>query len=469
MRYLVLVLLCALACLTYLDRICIMRVQGDIERDLKFDQLSARDEQALAAKGLAHNLDARAKLSQDRATERMSWVFSAFVLGYVVFGLPGGWLADRFRPRAIILLIVLWWSLFTALTGGVTALVSLAFRRPEPWMFLGAMVLVRFLFGLGEAGAYPNIARALGRWFPFRERGAAQGAIWLSSRFGGAVAPTVIGSLVVVAGGWQRAFWVLGAMGLVWAVLFFLWFRDRPEEKASANQAECALIRAGAAEEGSIYQDEAPAQVPWARLFFSPNLLWLYVASFTAAFSWFFYVTFLPKYLKEQFHVDYAHSEIMTGLPLLVGGVACLAGGRLSDVLIRATGSKRWGRSLQGAIGLGVAACCALAISRTDSAWTAILIICIASAFQDLALPAIWSASVDIGGRCAGTVGGCMNSVGAIGAMLSPLVAAKVAILWNWKAVFVVFAASYFLGALAWLRVDASRPFLTPEPLRKES
>lgn len=468
-RYVVLVLLCLLACLTYLDRICIMRVQGDIERDLELDRLSARDEQTLAAKGLAHDLDARTKLAQDRGTERMSWVFSAFVLGYVLFGLPGGWLADRFRPRAIILLIVLWWSLFTALTGGVRALAGLIWRSPGPGAFLATMVLVRFLFGLGEAGTYPNIARALGRWFPFRERGAAQGAIWLSSRCGGAVAPAIIGSLVGVAGGWQRAFWMLGAAGMVWALVFFLWFRDRPEQKASANQAECELIRAGATEPDSIYQDEAPARVPWARLFFSPNLLWLYVASFTAAFSWFFYVTFLPKYLKEQFQVDYSHSEIMTGLPLLAGGLACLAGGRLSDVLIRATGSRRWGRSLQGAAGLGVAAACALGVSRAHSAWAVIFIICIASAFQDLALPALWSASVDIGGRCAGTVSGCMNSAGAIGAMLSPLVAAKVAILWNWNAVFVVFAASYFLGALAWLRVDASRPFLRPGPRLKEA
>ena len=463
-RYLVLVLLCSPACLTYLDRICIMRVQGEIERDLNFDRLSAGDERALAAKGLANNSEARAKLAQGRANERMSWVFSAFVLGYVLFGLPGGWLADRFRPRAIILLIVLWWSLFTALTGGVRALAGLGFARPEPWVLVGTMVLVRFLFGLGEAGAYPNIARALGRWFPFRERGAGQGAIWLSSRLGGAIAPAVIGSLVVAAGGWQRAFWILGAAGMLWALLFFVWYRDRPEDKASANQAECALIRAGAVEQESIYQDEAPGRVPWARLFMSPNLLWLYAASFTTNFSWFFYVTFLPEYLKDQFRVDYSDSELMTGLPLLVGGVACLAGGRLSDVLICWTGSKRWGRSLQGAIGLGVAAACALAVSRANSPWPVILIICTASAFQDLALPAMWSASVDIGGRFAGTVSGCMNSAGAIGAMLSPLVAAKVAMLWNWKAVFVVFAASYFLGALAWLRVDASRPFLRAGP-----
>lgn len=463
-RYLVLVLLCSLACLTYLDRICIMRVQGEIERDLQFDWLSAQDEQILLSRGLANDLNARTKMSQDRATERMSWVFSAFVLGYVLFGLPGGWMGDRFRPRAVILVVVVWWSLFTALTGGVKALAGLTFRQPEPWTLLGTMVLVRFLFGAGEAGAYPNIARALGRWFPFRERGLAQGAIWLSSRFGGAIAPTIIGSLVVVGGGWQSAFWILGAVGVMWALLFYLWFRDLPEQKASVNQAECDLIRAGVAAPESIYQDEGPKEVPWSRLFFSPNLFWLYLASFTVNFGWFFYVTFLPKYLKDQFGVDYSHSEIMTGLPLLVGGVACLAGGRLSDVLIRTTGSKRWGRSLQGAIGLSVASFCALAVLYARSAWTVIVIICIAAAFQDLALPAIWSSAVDIGGRCAGTVSGCMNSVGAIGAMLSPLVAAKVAITWNWNAVFVLFAASYFLGALAWLRVDASRPLLERSP-----
>ncbi len=167
--------------------------------------------------------------------------------------------------------------------------------------------------------------------------------------------------------------------------------------------------------------------------------------------------------------MDYAQSEIMTGLPLLIGGLACLAGGRLSDLLIRSTGSKRWGRSLQGAVGLGVAAACALAVSRANSAWAVIVIICIASAFQDLALPVLWSASVDIGGRCAGTVSGCMNSIGAAGAMLSPLLAAKVAALWSWSAVFVVFAAAYLLGAMAWLRVDASRPFLASGPPLKNS
>src|SRR5207253_1118318 len=136
--------------------------------------------------------------------------------------------------------------------------------------------LVRFLFGLGEAGAYPNIARALGRWFPFRERGTAQGAIWLSSRFGGAVAPSLVGGLIVLTGRWQSAFWILGVIGMVWAILFYGWFRNRPEEKTSVNVAECETIRAGSVDVGSIYDDKTPAAVPWKRLICSTNLLALY-------------------------------------------------------------------------------------------------------------------------------------------------------------------------------------------------
>src|SRR5213593_3984684 len=192
-RFLVLAVLCSLAFLTYLDRICIMRVQGDIEHDLGFTHLTQADEQALRERGLEADSQARAKLAKDRATERMSWVFSAFVAGYVLFEVPGGWLGDRWGARAVIFRIVLCWSLFTALTGGVKGITALFSSSPRPAQWLMAMVAVRFLFGVGEAGAYPNIARALGRWFPFHERATAQSFIWFSSRFGGAFAPTIIG------------------------------------------------------------------------------------------------------------------------------------------------------------------------------------------------------------------------------------------------------------------------------------
>jgi len=439
-----------------------MRVQGDIERDLGFSELTPADEQVLRERGLESDARARAKLGNDRATERMSWIFSAFVAGYVLFEVPGGWLGDRWGARAIIFRIVLCWSLFTAATGGVKGIAALLSSRPGPEQWLMVMIAVRFLFGIGEAGAYPNIARALGRWFPFRERATAQSLIWLSSRWGGAFAPTIIGALMMFGGNWQRAFWILGLIGLLWAVFFFIWFRDRPEDQPKVNAAERELIRAGEAQPGSIYDDASMPQFRWMCLL-SPNVLALCLVSFCVSFCFYFYITFLPKYLKDQFHVDYAQSQFISGLPLLIGGFACLAGGFLSDYAIRKTRNKRWGRSLIPIAGWTTAGLCAFAVSQLQSATAVITLIIIAFAFQDLGVPSMWSLPTDIGGRFAGTVGGWMNSAGAIGGMLSPLVAAKVSIAHGWSAAFVVFGAVYLLGALAWLRVDAGTAITQPD------
>ena len=289
-----------------------MRVQGDIERDLGFAQLTADDEQSLRERGLQNDAQARTKLAKDRATERMSWVFSAFVAGYVLFEVPGGWLGDRWGARAVLFRIVLCWSLFTAATGGVKGISALFSSKAGPEQWLVVMIAIRFLFGVGEAGAYPNIARALGRWFPFRERATAQSFIWLSSRWGGAFAPTIIGGLMLLGGGWQRAFWILGLVGVAWAVFFFAWFRDRPEDKPQVNAAERELIRAGEAGSGSIYDDASAPAFHWTSLI-SPNVLALCLVSFCVSFCFYFYITFLPKYLKDQFQVDYAQSQFISG------------------------------------------------------------------------------------------------------------------------------------------------------------
>jgi nitrate/nitrite transporter NarK len=180
--------------------------------------------------------------------------------------------------------------------------------------------------------------------------------------------------------------------------------------------------------------------------------------SFCVSFCFYFYITFLPKYLKDQFQVNYTQSQFISGLPLLLGGFACLAGGFLSDYAIRKTGSKRWGRSLIPIGGWTAAGLCAFAVSQLHSAVAVMALIVIAFAFQDLGVPSMWSLPTDIGGRFAGTLGGWMNSAGAIGGMLSPLVAAKVSIAHGWNAAFLVFGAVYLLGSLAWLRVDAGSP-----------
>jgi ACS family glucarate transporter-like MFS transporter len=462
-RYRVLFVLCTLAFLTYLDRICISRVQGDIARDLRFGELTAADEEALWAAGKAADPQARMEAGEARAKARIDLVFAAFLVGYAIFEIPGGWLGDVWGPRAVIFRIVVWWSIFTALTGSVASIAAWFYAAPSAGILLATLVLVRFLFGAGEAGAYPNISRALGRWFPFRERAGAQGCIWMSSRIGGALAPWTIGSLMVF-GGWQGAFWVLGIAGILWAVFFVLWFRDRPEDKPGVNAAECALVRSGASQAGSIYDDAAGARVPWRNLILSRNLLAIYGVAFCVSFSWYFPVTLFPRFLDDRFQKDFSQSEIESGLPFLAGAVGCLVGGRLSDSLIRRTGNKRWGRSLPGLVAFALAGLCAIPIPFTSEPWQAVALLCLALALQDLAVPCIWSVTADVGGRYAGTAGGFMNTIGAVGGALSPLVVGALARESGWPAAYLAIAASYFLGSILWIRVDATETIFGKEP-----
>ncbi|MBM3823845.1 MAG: MFS transporter [Verrucomicrobia bacterium] len=462
-RFLILAALCSLAFLTYLDRICIMRVQGDLSRDLRFGELGPKEEAILRARGVESDPSARSKMSQDLATERMSWVFSAFVAGYLLFEVPAGWLGDKWGPRSVIVRIVIGWSIFTGLTGGVETLARALTREPGPEHLLMCLVVIRFLFGAGEAGAYPNIARALGRWFPYRERATAQSFIWFSSRLGGAIAPAVIGVLMAWGKGWQNAFWLLGAVGVIWSAWFWWWYRDRPEDQPAVNEEERRWIASDAAGSGTIYDDASPARMPW-RALLSINVLALCLASFCVSFCFYFYITFLPKYLKDQFQVDYAGSQWMSGLPLLCGGIACLAGGRLSDGLIRRLGSRRWGRSLMPMLGWFLAGLLAWTVPWLDSPMLVVAALALGFACQDLGVPSMWSVPADLGGKFAGTLGGWMNSAGALGGMLSPLVAAKISIQWGWNSAFVLFGCVYLVGAVAWLRVDASKPITSKEP-----
>jgi MFS family permease len=457
-RYFVLAVLCSLAFLTYLDRICIMRVQGEISADLEFENFSEADKQSLREKRLENDAAAIAKVAKDRSTDRMGWIFAAFAAGYLLFEIPVGWLGDEWGARAIIFRIVLSWSFFTALTGGVKGVANLFSKNPGPEQWFAALIVIRFLFGAFEAGAYPNIARALGRWFPFHERATAQSFIWFSSRMGGAFAPLIIGSLMAVSGSWQSAFYALGAVGFAWAFFFFAWFRDRPEDEPRVDAAEREFIRGNAAP-ATIYDDNSTAPMRWTALF-SPNVLALCLIQFCVSFCFYFYITFLPRYLKDQFGVDFQQSQLLSGLPMFLGAFACIAGGYFSDYAIRKTGNRRWGRSLVPIIAWTASAFCVFAVPAFKSADGVMALLTIGFIFQDLGVAAMWSLPADIGGRYTATVGGWMNTVGCVAAMLSPLTSAKMSIVFGWNSLFFVFGVVYLLGALAWGRVDASVPMI---------
>jgi MFS family permease len=382
----------------------------------------------------------------------MSWVFAAFAAGYLLFEVPGGWLGDRIGARRVIFRIVLCWSLFTAATGGVQKITGLFSKDPGPQEWFVALLFIRFLFGAFEAGAYPNIARALAQWFPYRERATAQSFIWFSSRFGGAFAPGIIGGLMLLGGSWQRAFYILGLAGVVWGFLFFAWFRDTPEEKSSLSPAEREWIRGENVQPDNV----AKPKMPWLSLI-SPNVLALCVVSFSVSFCFYFFITFLPRYLNDQFQVNYYQSQWISGLPLFAGAAACLAGGYLSDYVIQRTGSRRWGRSLVPAFAWTAAALCVFAVPAFHSATAVMVLLTLGFMFQDLSAASMWSLPADIGGPFTATIGGWMNMAGCLAAMLSPLIAAKMSIAYGWNSLFAIFGAVYLLGAVAWLRVDASK------------
>ena len=485
-RYAVLAVLCSLGFLTYLDRICISRVQDSLAGDLGFAQLDEEDAEKLnqgkdnGYRDILKKEDLRKlqdsgklddpksrsekaveRLQTEKKDDRMRWVFTAFLVGYMLFEVPGGWLGDRWGSRIVILRIVLWWSLFTALTGSVDLIAKWFFGSPAVGLVLGTMVLVRFLFGVGEAGAYPNIGRTLARWFPFRDRAFAMGTIWMASRFGGAFAPLIIGFLMSWLG-WREAFWVLGAIGGIWGLGFFLWFRNRPEEKPNVNEAEMVLIRSAQAGTGSVYDDQHHGGLSWRRLFMGTNLWAIYITAAAVSFSWYINVTFLPRYLNDRFDVgwDDPRMEWMSFMPLFVSAFFCCAGGAWSDRLVLRLG-RRWGRSWLGVAGFGVAGLCDLLIPWMDNPWSVIGLICAACAVQDLALAGLWAVGADIGGRYAGTVLGTMNMMGGIGAILSPLLTPMLAKEYDWDMAFLTFAGAYFLGSLLWLRIDATEQIVT--------
>lgn len=454
-RYGVLAFACSLSMITYLDRASIGVAQDPIRQSL----------------GLASVAD-------------LWMALAAFNLAYAVFEVPTGWLGDVFGPRRTLIRIVLWWSLFTALTG--LAGITFAGVVMVP---LAALIAIRFLFGIGEAGAYPNITRALHNWFPPQERGLTQGAVWMSGRLMGGLT-AIIWTLVVIHLGvsWRAAFWCFGGLGVAWCVLFALRFRNRPEDRPAVNEAERDLIRAGVGHEA----DRADARVPWGRLFRSPTLWALCLMYFCMSYGWYFNLNYLPAYLDQQHGVKDADwlGALYKGGPLIFGAVGCILGGYLTDRYVRRTGDRRWGRRIFGMVGHGVCVPCYLACLVAPSAWTFALAIALSGFFNDLAMGSAWAVCQDVGRKHAAIVAGCMNTVGNLGGFVATVVTGlilkqaqhvyevghglaydalgakanagllKDALLPGYQFNFVIFAAIYVLAIVLWLGIDATRPVL---------
>lgn len=412
-RHVLLLFAVLLAAILYLDRVCISQSQQFISDDL----------------GLTK--------------KEMGLAMTAFGIAYGLFEIPGGWLGDRIGPRSVLTRVVTWWSFFTIATGWAWNLVSLA--------------VIRFLFGAGEAGCFPNLTKAFSNWFKGQDRTRAQSLTWLAARWGGAFTPVlVVAALDHVT--WRQSFFLFGSVGFAWAFLFFRWFRNSPAEHPGVNAAE--RERLSEAPAAAAAMNESHPGAPWRR-FFGNVSVWLLCLQYAClSYGFWFYLTWLPTYIREQFglqHADRYLAALLAAPPLFLAGVSCLLTGWLTPRLVRRCGGNvgRVRRAL-GLVGHALA-CVMLLVSVSFQSPVLAMIAMGFSCFgNDMAMPGSWAGCMDMGGRYSGTLSGIMNTWGSIGGLLAPWTIPYIldATSNDWKVVIFIIAGCYFVGALCWLRID---------------
>ena len=408
----------ALAIITYIDRVAISVSVPFITKDLGLTSI------------------------------QMGWALAAFGWAYALFEIPGGWMGDRIGPRRVLMRIVIWWSFFTAATGWAWNATSL--------------IVTRALFGAGEAGAFPNLTRVFTTWLPVKERERAQATLWLATRVSGAFTPILV-ALMIGWIGWRRTFEVFGVLGAIWAVLFYLWFRDSPAEHPSVNQAELALLPPP--------RDTAIAHggVPWGVIFSTPSVWLLSIQYMCLAYGWWFYINWLPTYLRTARGTSLRMGALLAGLPLLLGGLGCLVSAAIIPRLARRLSSVALARRIVAITGFVGASICIFFFEGIEDPRRAMIVLGFAGFFNDFVMPAAWAGTMDIGGRYSGTVSGAMNMMGSIAGASSTLVVGYL-LAWtsgNWALTFYISAGIYLIGAICWLFLDSHTPVERDELMKQ--
>lgn len=408
----VVLLMLAMVAVAYLDRVCI----------------------STAAPAM------RAELGLDQA--QMGIVFGIFTLSYGLFEMPSGWFADRFGAKKALVRIVVFWSVMTALTGLVTGFASL--------------LVVRLLFGMGEAGAFPATARAYLRWLPDHERGRAFGLTIMTGALGGAITQPLVVKLLPWVG-WRGAFALFGVVGLLWSALFFWYFRDEPRDHRGVNAAELAII-------GEANGPARHGAVPFGNLVRNRTVLALCLMYAGTIYGWYFYLTWLPSYLLEARGFDLKATGWLAAAPLVGIAAGVFFGGYLRDVLPRRWGNFH-GKRIQGLVGLPAAALAVGAAAAVTSPLSSALLLALAALLAALGVAPAWTLCMEIGDVHAGIVSGAMNMFGNLGgALVSVIFGFSVKWFHSWTLPLYTIALFYLASAACWLWVDPDRKLIPAEP-----
>jgi MFS family permease len=451
-RYGVLRFAATLAMITYVDRVCISQAAPVMQVELSL------------------------------TASQMGLAFSAFAWAYALFEIPGGWLGDQIGPRRVLLRVVILWSVFTAATGYVWNLASL--------------VIARFCFGMGEAGCFPNLTKAFMIWLPDHERTRAQAILWLSARWAGAFTPLLV-IWVMAWLSWRITFVLFGLIGMIWAFVFYRSFRDRnsahiaaahetlePPPRPIAPHNPTLPLTRPADTLSPIGGDGRGEGVPWRKLLCSRTVWLLWMQYFCLTYGWFFYVTWLPTYLKETRGLELDQNVFMLGLgnvlrdfltpemtqrvlvaalagiPLFFGGLGSIVCGLVTPRVAQATRSVAQARRILAVLGFAGASVLLVLSFYIRDPLLAMFAMGSASFCNDLTMPGSWSTCMDVGGKYAGTLSGSMNMMGSIGAAVAPLVIGMIldSSGRNWALTFWIAGIVYFLGGLCWLWLDPVTP-----------
>jgi MFS family permease len=377
----------------------------------------------------------------------MGWSASAFNWTYALFQIPGGWLADRLGSRVVLAGAIAWWSIFTAATGGTFSAASLA--------------VTRGLFGIGEAAAWPAASRSLLRWLPVEQRAFGQGFQHSGSRLGAAFTPALVVFLIAHSG-WRSVFYLFGAIGILIAIAWYVYYRDFPREHSGVNQPELALLQSAA---GAYPKNNAA--VPWRRILRSPDLLCLSLAYFCYGWVFWIYLQWLPTYLADVRHFDSLTTGLAASLPLIAGTITNMAGGWLSDRLSRRWSDLRRGRVAVSIAGFAIAGTAILPGVLASGAYVGLAFLTLALAGLELTVAVSWALCLDIAGNFSGSVTGVMNTLGNLGGAVSSVTTGYLATIFGWTVPFLVSSLVCLIAAALASRIDPNRS--AAEELKAES
>jgi len=406
-RHVVLALIVAAYMITYMDRVNIASAVPVIQKDMGFSMIT------------------------------IGWIFASFRWGYAFFQIPGGWLGDRIGGRRALALVVVWWSVFTSLT-------AFAWNAPSMGVF-------RFLFGVGEAGAFPIATRSLSRWMLPTERGFAQGITHAASRLGTALTPALV-VMMMIRFGWRMPFFVFGLIGLGWSALWYWYYRDTPAQHSRINLGERRLI-----EDSIGIRGAGVHSVPWRRILRSPSLWTLSLMYFCYGYSIDIYLDWFPKYLNEHRGFNLTQMGIYASLPLFAGAAGDLLGGTVSDRYAKRFGNLKVARRAVALVGFLLAAVFILPATFTQNSTASVLYSCVAVFGLEVTVGVAWAIPLDIGGDYAGSVASVMNTFGNLGSAVSPVLLAYLVGLYGWNMPFLVCSVLCLGGAMLSLGINADR------------